>query len=156
MNVTKKIAKRHLSLWKAKPDFTSDLSCSFVKSTTTQFDMLVMWVAMRSSQDVKEHLKSKPLSLTFWLVLVYLLLLSTMNSQMYILFINWKKSVQSLKWFGFLFFFSLGGFKQQIRCDQKTQCFSEKSSGRCSPEGGLCRSVKILSRRLKAASHGLD
>lgn len=144
---------------KIKLDFTSELSCSFVKSTTTQFDILVIcdWWCDHHRM-LKKTWSPSPYPWLFGsslLVLVYLLLFSTMPSQMYILFINWKKSVQSSKCFGF-FFFSLRSFKQQTKCDQKTQYFSEKSSGRCSPEGRLCRSVKILSRRPKASSHGLD
>ena len=76
---------------------------------------------------------------------------SIMRSQKYILSINWKKYVQCPRCF-----ISLHYFKQHIRCDQKTQYFLEKSSGRCSSEWALCSSVKTPSKWQKEASQGLD
>lgn len=115
-----------------------------------------MWTA----QDVKENLKSKhsPYTLRLFgsslLVMVCLLLSRNsvlVHSQIYMVFMNWRKYVQCPKCF-----ISLHHFKQHTRCDQKTQYSSEKSSGRRSPERGLCSTVEILSRWPRAATHGLD
>lgn len=86
-------------------------------------------------------------------VMVYWLL--SRNSEQGIVRYAWSlKTGKTCSMFNTLYFLSI--FKQHLRCAQKKQYFAENYSGRCSPEGGCCCRVKILSRWLKAASCGLD
>lgn len=54
---------------------------------------------------------------------------SIVHSQIYMAFINQKKCAHCPK-----HFISLHYFKQHTRCDPETQYFSEKASGRRSPD----------------------